>query len=112
MAKHRHRRGPRTWSSKGFTVGRELGFYLGACEMWIQIIKTQENKYPSRSLKMLEAIVAQAHAFPLTNDHEADMEGEMGKMRGKFKAVTTMMGVSSQKFEEDEEDKKTIKLNF
>ncbi|KAJ3215043.1 hypothetical protein HDU67_000932 [Dinochytrium kinnereticum] len=96
---------------RGFDVGREVGFYLGACEMWIDILKTKPDRHPQRAMKMLEAIVAQAHAFPMSNDHEADMEGELTKMRAKFKAATTVLGVPSLKFKE-EEDGKTPKLNF
>ncbi|KAJ3112205.1 hypothetical protein HDU96_004800 [Phlyctochytrium bullatum] len=82
---------------KGFAVGKEIGFYWGAAESWIEEITANPDLYPARALKMLQNIVALVEAFPRENDKDFDMEAAITRLRAKFKAVTSVLGVPTQR---------------
>ena len=87
---------------KGRELGQEIGFYQGFAEGWIEELKLGDKKNPARVLNQLEKLLTLIKRFPSSNKKDNDLEELIGEIRAKFKAVCSMLKVSSSELESND----------
>ncbi|KAJ3277017.1 hypothetical protein HDV01_000069 [Terramyces sp. JEL0728] len=78
---------------KGFEFAKEIGYYVGFSEHWIDIVKQNSDRYPERTLKQLDSLLELCLNFKTENNLNADPFKLMNNARGKFKAVCSLLKV-------------------
>ncbi len=77
---------------KGFEIAKEIGFYIGFAEYWIELLQNQEfaSKYPPRLLAQLHTFLQLGQTFQIDNDANLDPVQLLGNLKGKYKAIQSL----------------------
>ncbi|XP_035826664.1 protein LTO1 homolog isoform X2 [Aplysia californica] len=77
---------------KGLEIGREIGFYVGFASQVLK--KTDTGKM--KVIKVSKAIISLASKFPEIDPTDEALTDTLGKIQGKFKQLTSLLGVQTQ----------------
>ncbi|TFJ84527.1 hypothetical protein NSK_004512 [Nannochloropsis salina CCMP1776] len=111
------REGRAVGKAKGFEIGCELGFYKACSQIWLFVIKDSntgegekvrskefdeiaaakaimDTTAAHRAIRTLEGIIKIVQDFPRQNVADVDMAAHVQRLRAKFRAVTSMLGIS------------------
>ncbi|KAL1935814.1 hypothetical protein VTP01DRAFT_4954 [Rhizomucor pusillus] len=92
---------------KSFELGREIGFYAGVAETWMQLAQKYPDKVSSKALKNLHALQTMVDEFPKENCPNTDMFALRDKMKAKMKVIGSLLGFH-QKFQEENPSSKLL----
>eukprot|EP00877_Chromochloris_zofingiensis_P010366 jgi/Chrzof1/5583/Cz16g08040.t1 len=81
---------------KGFEIGVEVGYYRGCVRMWRRLQDTQPDVIPVRADRSITAMEDLLQAYPLHNPQDEQLQDMLENLRGKFKAVVTVLGKSHE----------------
>mmetsp|Transcript_39995 Transcript_39995/g.76492 ORF Transcript_39995/g.76492 Transcript_39995/m.76492 type:complete len:139 (+) Transcript_39995:225-641(+) len=87
------------WESgvrSGFTVGGEVGFYSGCAQVWQHYADQHPDLFSERAQKGIAALQRLVASFPLDNAEDDSLQDVLEKLRSKFKAVSSMLGVHQE----------------
>jgi len=79
---------------KGIEIGREIGFYSGFASHILE--EKEQNKLSSRTIKVCHDIISLAIKVTQTDPTDDDLTDTLGKVKGKFKQLTSLLGVQTQ----------------
>ena len=85
-------------AQKGYEIGVECGFYQGCCQTWRDLKALDPDVIPEKAEKAVAALEeALAALMPvLRYPRDPQILELMEEARGRFKAATTMMGLSRE----------------
>lgn len=85
-------------AQKGYEIGVEAGFYQGCCQTWRELKAMDPDAIPEKAEKALSALEeALATLLPvLKHPRDPKILELVEEARGRFKAATTMMGLSKE----------------
>jgi len=79
---------------KGLEIGKEIGFYSGFSKHILE--RSDADKLSPRTVRVCHDIIALTHRLTLTSPTDADLTDLLAKVKGKFKQLTSLLGVQTQ----------------
>ncbi|XP_048568595.1 protein LTO1 homolog [Triticum urartu] len=76
----------------GFQVGEELGFYQGCLDVWISIIRLDQDAFSARVRKYMEQLATLLSNYPLSDPENNHLQDMMKEIRLKFRVITGSLG--------------------
>ncbi|KAI7835869.1 hypothetical protein COHA_010266 [Chlorella ohadii] len=98
-----HAEGRALGLQKGFELGHEVGFYSGCCQLWRQLQARDPQLFGPRVDKGIASLEEMVRDFPLGNPQDERLQELMDGMRGRFKALTAMLGLQHAYASPDEQ---------
>lgn len=80
---------------KGFRTAAEMGFCRGCCLSWLALNDENPDTFPfsEKALTSMRAVAKLAEAVPRENTRDADAAQIAQRVRARFRAVTSMIGL-------------------
>ncbi|CAM9415079.1 unnamed protein product [Ectocarpus sp. 12 AP-2014] len=80
---------------KGFQTAAEMSFCRGCCLGWLSMHAQDPDKFPfsEKALASMRAVVTLAESVPRVNTQEATAAQTAQRVRARFRAVTSMVGL-------------------
>ena len=76
----------------GFQAGEELGFYQGCLDVWMSVIRLDQDAFSARVRKYMEQLAALVSNYPLSDPEDEQLQGMMREIRLKFSVITGSLG--------------------
>uniref|UniRef100_A0ACD5U753 Uncharacterized protein n=1 Tax=Avena sativa TaxID=4498 RepID=A0ACD5U753_AVESA len=76
----------------GFQVGEELGFYQGCLDVWMSVIRLDQDAFSARVRKNMEQLAALLSNYPLSDPEHQQIQDMMEKIRMKFRVIVASLG--------------------
>ncbi|NWS39702.1 ORAV1 protein, partial [Probosciger aterrimus] len=87
--------GRRYGSLYGAKVGSEIGCYLGFALTWQCLLQKCTDEKNSKKIRALDSLIRMIQKFPYEDPTYDKLQEDLGKIRGKFKQVCSMLNVQS-----------------
>ncbi|XP_059832038.1 protein LTO1 homolog isoform X1 [Hypanus sabinus] len=99
--------GQRYGLANGAKIGSEVSFYRGFAITWKCLLQNNEDVKKGKKLKALNSILEMAHSFPYEDPTNEGLQGDLEKMRAKFKQICSLLNVQPKFYNE-----KTAGMSF
>lgn len=89
---------------KGRDVGKELGFYRGACEYWnewCQREDVQEDKRKVRVKTVVKQMLSTLDSMDLADPSKPELSDQIELVRAKYRQVCSVLGIHVEKQESE-----------
>ena len=82
---------------KGLEIGREIGYFNAFCHYHISLLESSEIGKQNKNLVLLMNLLKDTEEFDRENSEDFDVEGQLKKMRGRFKILNASLGTGTRK---------------
>ena len=76
----------------GFQVGEEVGFYQGCLDVWMSVIRLDQDAFSTRVRKNMEQLAVLLSNYPLSDPEHKEVQDMMEKIRMKFRVIMASLG--------------------